>query len=264
MTEFEFLTTIPLKQTFDLTYNVRKQSCMSPHSDSNTSHHVADGIAHSLTMLFFSPVLVLFFLCTVLLRTSRCQAQGGHDSTSEDKSTSPYFFFSWNLSYAMRDGTSVATQQLSRKLPRERQTCQLISLSLSFRCAATVPIKAAWRLLQILSFSPWPHAAGGGEGRGGGLGLGEETWPWCWKWIQCAWVFIYDLTNELPVSSETALKERLDRLLRGCGGHSNAARFHSAYNLICCTELDTKQESDSIWTMQWIWMPWQGGVVSGR
>lgn len=42
-------------------------------------------------------------------------------------------------------------------------------------------------------------------------GKREGTWPWCWKWIQCALVFIYDLTNELPVSSETALKERLGR-----------------------------------------------------
>lgn len=86
---------------------------------------------------------------------------------------------------------------------REKDRHVSSSLSLSFRCAATVPIKAAWRLLQILSFSPWPQAAGGGEREG--------TWPWCWIWIQCAWVFIYDLTNELPVSSETALKERLDR-----------------------------------------------------
>lgn len=73
----------------------------------------------------------------------------------------------------MRDGTSVAIQQPSKKLPRERQTCQLISLSL--RGAATVPIKAAWRLLQILSFSPWPQAAGGGKGRELGLGIGNES-----------------------------------------------------------------------------------------
>lgn len=74
--------------------------------------------------VFFFQHLLWVFLCTVLLRTSRCQAMGEHDSPSEDKFTSTSFFFSWNLSYALRDGTSVAIQQPSRKLPRERQTCQ--------------------------------------------------------------------------------------------------------------------------------------------
>jgi len=176
---------------------------MSHHNDSNASHLVADGIAHSSTMLFFFFSPCSAFLCTVQLRTSRCQGQGGHDSTSEDKSTSPYFFFSWNLSYAMRDGTSVATQQLSRKLPRERQTCQLISLTLSLS-----PLCPSKLLGDFYKYFLSLHGHRQQEGRG----LGSEgTWPWCWKLIQCAWVFIYDLTNELPVSSETAIKERLDR-----------------------------------------------------
>lgn len=59
--------------------------------------------------------------------------------------------------------------------PQEKDRHVSSSLSLSLHCAATVPIKAAWRLLRILSFSPWPQAAGGGKGRELGLGAGNES-----------------------------------------------------------------------------------------
>ncbi len=184
-----------------MTYNAHKQSCMSPHSDNNKSHHIMwlMGLP-TLRQCCFFPALV-FFLCIVLLRTSRCQATGGHDNSSEDKSTSPSFFFSWNLSYVMRDGTSVAIQQPSRKLPKKRQICQLISLSPS----AVLPLCPSKLLGDFYKYFLSLHGHRLQEGER------EGTWPWCWKWIQCALVFIYDLTNELPVSSETALKERLGR-----------------------------------------------------
>lgn len=182
---------------------MHKQSCMSPHSDSNKSHHIMWLMGSpTLRQCCFFLLHLFCFLCTILLRTSRCQAKGGHDSTSGDKFTSPHFFFAWNLSYAMRDGTSVAIQQPSRKLPRERQTCQLISLSLFPLCRHC----AHQSCLETFTNTFFLSMATGSR-----RGEREGTWPWCWKWIQCAWVFIYNLTNELPVSSETALKERLDR-----------------------------------------------------
>lgn len=145
--------------------------------------------------VFFFQHLLWVFLCTVLLRTSRCQAMGEHDSPSEDKFTSTSFFFSWNLSYALRDGTSVAIQHPFRKPPRERQTCQLISLSLPPLCCHC----AHQSCLETFTNTFFLSMATGSR-----RGKREGTWPWCWKWIQCAWVFIYDLTNELPVSSEMA------------------------------------------------------------
>lgn len=82
-------------------------------------------------------------------------------------------------------------------------------LSLSLSLSAVPPLCPSKLLGDFYKYflSLHGHMQQEGRGRWGR----EGTWPWCWKWIQCAWVFIYDLTNELPVSSETALKERLDR-----------------------------------------------------
>lgn len=158
-----------------MTCNVHKQSCMSPRSDSNKSHPIM--------WLMWSPTLwqscflffwFFFFSCIVLLRASRCQARGRHDSASEDKSTSLAFFL--HLKPLLRNelwdqcGHSTALQKSSREEDRHVSSSLSFSLSLS-----AVPIKAAWRLLQILSFSPWPQAAGGGKGRELGLGVGNES-----------------------------------------------------------------------------------------
>ncbi len=115
----------------------------------------------------------LFFSCIVLLRTSRCQATEDMTALVRTNLLHPLFSSPETLFYAMRDGTSVAIQQPSRKLPRERQTCQLISLSPS-------PLSPSKLLGDFYKYFLSLHGHRQQEGeKGGNLALVLEMNPVC-------------------------------------------------------------------------------------